>query len=475
MMSSEADIRMDLVNSFLRSPHRRLEEVAEVHANARDKDPLFYMKLAAYYFKEGEVRDHKIAFCSYLLTSNKRQHRDEGYMLLKALQPYEALRVLIHMKEGIGKLPRSARTAFLHYLRELEADDKQLERALVRQKLALKSLYASLHIKPAILSKNVLFENNPPKGTMPYYVKALSKAESSGEQARLIATHKIPFTIAVSAIKRITPSILVALIQTMSTQEVVNNLGMLKRYGAFENEEVKRLIKARIGEFEFSKRASTMKTRKAVEVVELDDETRKKLDEVTSARLKAKGTIKRPTAMFIDKSGSMEVSISIAKQLGLMISNLIEADFFVYSFDTAPIPMTPCKTLAEWEQAFEMVIAGGMTSIGAPMRALRENKQKVEQIIIISDEGENTAPYFKEEYKKYMEEFNLAPEVIIVRCGYTTSQMTNQLVQEHLPVHAFEFTGDYYSLTNLVPLLMKPDAYTLLKEILETEVPMRIY
>lgn len=480
MATEEADARVALVNSFLKSPHRKLEEVADSHSNARLNDPQLYMHFAAWYFRKGEIRDHKIAFVSYLLTSDRQQHRDEGYMLLKELQPYETERVLKWIKEHINKLPRSARTAFVHYIRDMKNNNKKLERALVRQKNALKTLYASLHIKPYELSRKVLFENNPPEGTMPFYVKELSKAKTSGEQARLIAKHRIPFTIAVSAIKKISPAVLVALIGTMSSQEVVNNLGMIKRYGAFENEEVKELVEKKIAGLKKSKRASTMKTRKAIEAVELDEETKEKLDEVTEERLKAKGTIKRPTAMFIDKSGSMTQAIEIAKQLGSMISNIIVSDFYIYAFDTTPIPIIPpgktvLDTISDWERAFEMIVANGQTSIGAPMRALRESGKRIEQLIIITDEHENHPPFFLDEYKKYAEEFG-APDVTIVRCGtagYTSEQITNQLTRENIPVQGFDFSGDFYALPNVIPLLTKPGSYELLEEIMATEVPMR--
>jgi hypothetical protein len=40
-------------------------------------------------------------------------------------------------------------------------------------------------------------------------------------------------------------------------------------------------------------------------------------------------------------------------------------------------------------------------------------------------------------------------------------------------VDAFQFTGDYYSLPNLVPLLARPSKLELLIEILEYPLPAR--
>ena len=53
--------------------------------------------------------------------------------------------------------------------------------------------------------------------------------------------------------------------------------------------------------------------------------TRQKLEKVADAQVKAKGRIQRPTALLIDKSGSMEVAIELGKRIGAMISAFTDA------------------------------------------------------------------------------------------------------------------------------------------------------
>ncbi|HZT34660.1 MAG TPA: hypothetical protein VFA15_01980, partial [Nitrososphaera sp.] len=63
--SSETDVRVQILNSFLTTPHRKLEELAPLHTSALEHDPLFYGHLAPWYFEKGEVRDHKLLFVAH--------------------------------------------------------------------------------------------------------------------------------------------------------------------------------------------------------------------------------------------------------------------------------------------------------------------------------------------------------------------------------------------------------------------------
>src|SRR5919108_5458563 len=120
MLTTERDLRLEMLNSLLTTPHRQLEQVAAVHAEMAQRDPLFYGHLAAWYQANGDVRDHKEVFVGNLLTSELPEHRDAGFVLLQEFPPYQVARVVDFMKRQRGKLPRSARTAVTRYLRARE-------------------------------------------------------------------------------------------------------------------------------------------------------------------------------------------------------------------------------------------------------------------------------------------------------------------------------------------------------------------
>ena len=114
-------------------------------------------------------------------------------------------------------------------------------------------------------------------------------------------------------------------------------------------------------------------------------------------RLKARGRITRPTALLIDKSGSMEAAIDVGKRIGAMLSAVCDKELYVYAFDRMAYPITPTGTdLAAWHKAFAGITANGMTACGVPLEMMRRKKQYVEQIVLVTDEEEYDPPYFVE-------------------------------------------------------------------------------
>lgn len=512
---SEQDARAKILGTLLTTPHRDLDALWPIHAEAAQRDPRFYAHLAAWYFDKGEVRDHKELFVAYLALSDFPGHRDVGLALLRALPPYEVARVVdfIHgdreaaekkaaakdkkkekEKKGKGKgkkgkaergeklkpaglfrnIPRSLKTEVERYLREREADDDAFDQVAIHGRKVLKRLYALLHIKPGPRAQAIIFDDDPPPGSRLHALKVVAKLEDPVEQARAIVASKLPFRIAVGAIKRITPSVLVALVDAMSPQELINHLGALRQHGAFEDPGLKALIEERLERAKKDGRVSAFKAEVAAEAAGVSAELKSALTGVTEARLKAKGRIKRATALLCDKSGSMQEAIAVTKRLGSLVATLVEAPLVVWAFDTAAYPITPGgESLESWEKAFLGISADGGTSCGAPLQAMRKRKERVEQIVIVTDEEENTPPLFKDELERYKAELEVDPQVVIVRVGKGLDHLETQLRQAGFSVDVFRFTGDYYALPNVIPFLLAPSRIDLVLEILEHPLPAR--
>jgi hypothetical protein len=260
----------------------------------------------------------------------------------------------------------------------------------------------------------------------------------------------------------------------MSPQELINNLGALKRRGAFNNPDLKAQIEAKLAEAKTATRVSALKAEEAIKAADVSDDVKRALEEVADAQVKAKGRIDRPTALLIDKSSSMSLAIELGKQLGALISSISSSVLYVYAFDTVAYPIESKGTdLAAWELALKGIQAGGSTSCGVPVEMLRRKKQHVEQIIMVTDEEENTAPLFVETLKKYREEVNADPNICFVRTPGAQTLLEDQCRAAGIAADAFQFTGDYYALPNLVPLLSRPSKLDLLMEILEYPLPVR--
>lgn len=473
-MTQEQDHRLQILNSLLSTPHRKLEEVAGFHTELRTNDPLFYGHLAVWYQDKGSVRDHKEVFVAMLLSSDLPQHRDAGFTLLQSLPPYQLVRILNFLKQKMNKLPRSSRTAVRQYLRTREGNPRHFDRAVMRQRKAMKSLYASLHIRPGARADAILFKNSPPEDSILFRLKELANAKSPEQQAALIRNHRIPYTIAVGAVSRPTPVMLRALVEVMTPQEVINHLSALREKGAENDPEIQNLIARRLEEARTDKRVSAFKSATAAKAINADAKTQKALRAVTEQQIKGKGKITRSTALLVDKSSSMEASLELGKHMAAMISSVSEAELMVFTFDSAAMQIEPSETsFSGWDAAFSQIRAGGLTSIGAGLEAVFQTGKNFEQIIVLTDEQENHRPFTHQ----VMAGQHLDPSlnIVLVKVGQANGALERYLRQQDVELEVFAFTGDYYALPNLIPLLSKTSRLDLLMEILGTPLPERVY
>lgn len=514
---TEVDYRLSMLNSLLTTPHRELEKIYPTHKEISDQDPLFYRQLASWYFDNGEIRDHKEMFCIVLCLSTFEGSRDIGLAMLRQLPPYQVARVVDFIngrttkhkvttpavparagrrgvaatpavpatstiqakKFGLYKvIPISMRTEVARYLREREADNAWFDASVMSGRKNIKRMYSLMHIAPSERAQSILFDNNPPEDSTLRTLKDLVNAKTPTEQAKLIIEKKIPYRVASTVVTSMTPTVMLALIEVMSDQELINNMGSLNKRGVMDNPELKEKISQRLEKAKSNKkgRMSALKATEAAKSSGVSEDLRKQLEDVSDAQIKSKGRIIRPTALLVDKSGSMSQGIEIGKQMASLISAIMDSDFYVYAFDTMPIPIKSQGTdIASWTKAFAGINAGGGTSYGAAMAMLTRNKQLVEQVVLVGDEGEYQSPTFLSAYNAYVAEMNVKPSIFILQCGSRESygRIREQLIRNGIEVDHYEFNGDYFSLPGLIPYLTKKSRLDLLMDVMSYPLPQR--
>jgi hypothetical protein len=383
-------------------------------------------------------------------------------------------------------VPRSMKTEIERYLREREAAPDWFDGSVLHARKAIKGLYASLHIAPSPRAQAILFDDDPPPDSRLHALKQIARAKTPAAQARAIVKHKIPYRVAVSVIDKMTPTVLVALIDRMSPQELINSLGSLKRHGAFDNPDVKALIDDKLERAKTADRVSAYKAQRAAEAAGVSQETIQRLEEVTQAQVQAKGAIVRPTALLIDKSGSMQEAIEIGKRIGAMIAGICQADLYVYAFDTVAYPIQVPEPgargllgrllsprVADWERAFAGISAVGGTSCGIALEWMRRRGEAVEQIVMVTDEEENQSPRFLAVLEQYRRALGVDPHVVFVKTRGASTQLEGECREAGISFDAYQFAGDYYALPNLLPLLTRPSRMELLMEIQQYPLPKR--
>lgn len=461
---AERGVRADLLDAFLHASHGRLGTIHEVHAAAIKRDAVFYGHLARWYTANGAVRDHQELFVAHLVASPLPTHRVHGSVLMQGLRVYQVARVVKYARETLRVRGRSLRRAVEAYVRRREAHDAWFDECVIRDRHSLKKLYASLHIKPSERAQAILFDERPPIGSRVAVARQLSRLDDDpAAQARLIVEHHIHYTTALGAVKHWTPMVLFALVNVMTPPQVITNLAMLQRRGAFAHPDTKALLDERIREAVKCNRVCDFKTVVALRAVGHDARITGGLLSSLQQRLRNRGTIDVPTAIFVDKSASMDEAVEIGKQLAILCSTVATSDLHVFAFDNAAFEIVPRRRdIAGWEEAFGPVRADGCTSIGAPFKRL--HGRRVNQIVVITDGEENTSPMFRQALDAYERAHEVTCRLVIIRLGRSTITKLEQTLRDR-EVTLIPFKGDYYNLPNVVPLLCNTPE-TLVDEVL---------
>lgn len=500
----EEDIRIRILNSFMTCPHRDTDSLMKIHAQIREQDPLFYAHLACWYLKKGEIRDHNEVFASMLITDPYIDNRDVGIALFRnhavfmkamILGFIKGKKVKIRTKTGkklkkgnksidevtisekqIGlktNIPTSFKSDVFKYLKWLESDSERFDSIVLKNGADLKSLYfvdGKRSFPRSDRAQAILFDKKIPEGSKLNVLEEIAKA-SPVTAAKLIVENNIPYTVAIGLVTKITPTILVALINSMSPMEVINNMASLEEKGAMKNEKTKALIQEKLKKAEKSKNVSTLKSKTAARTGRIKDEdTLKQLDKVADVQVRKSGVISVPTAVFVDRSGSMDEAIKVGKSVAALISGATISELSVIAFDTQPMEIVAKgNTLTDWEKAFLPVRPGGATSMGCALSYLLKKERVVENIVVITDEGENSNPLFTKVYEDYAKKFNTRPNIVIIHVGNSYSNTFSQnLKRAEIEFDMYTPTGsDYYSLPGLIPLLAKTSKLDLVYEIMD--------
>jgi len=505
----EQDVRVGMLNSFLSCPHRDTDQLKDIHLELQKVDPVFYSHLAAWYFKNGDIRDHKEVFVGALTCDPYLENREVGLALFRKLPTYLKRKVVsfvkgkkIKLRKKTGKkiqmgkkkvdevtievktvglyknIPTSFRNDIKAFLEHIESDPEVFDSIVIRNKDDLKGLYATLHLAPGDRAEDILFKDKYPEDSKLNVFQQIAEAKSPAKVAKLIVENKIPYTVAVGLVEKVTPSILVALINAMSPQEVINNYASLEEKGAMGNADTKALISAKLEKAKTAKGVSALKSKEAVKTGRVkDEETAKQLEAIADIQIKKKGIIKVDTAVFIDKSGSLDTAIEVGKNVAALISGATEANLSVIAFDTSAREIVATgSNMSDWERAFKPVHAHGGTSIGAALDFLMRKNKPVEQIVVVTDEGENNSPYFHDVFPKYVEKFNVTPAITIIyiKTQYGNKEFSACLKRAKIAFDYYEAeSGDYYALPGLIPLLSRKSKLDLLYEIMDTPLPKR--
>lgn len=519
--AQEEDSRVKMLNAFLSCPHRDTREIDKIHAELQENDPLFYAHLAAWYQRNGEIRDHKEVFTARLIVDSYTENREVGLALWQRLPFWLKNRVLgyvtgkdVKVREKSGEkvtvqrrgrsvsytkgttrtqhvgldknIPTSFRRELAKYLEWLEKHPEHFDAVAAKNRADLKQLYFTLRQRQYTDRANkILFNKEYPDDSKLKRLEEVAKAENPVEQAKAIVKERIPFTTAIGMIENPTPAAWVALIEVMSPQEAINHVATFEEHGLMDNAATKELIMEKLRKAEKSKKVSGLKGKEAKKSGRIkNEEVSKQLDKIADTQVKKTGQIKMKTCICVDKSGSMQVCIEAGKRIAALVSGATVEEPIVLAFDRAAFPiLARGNALSDWENAFRPIRAHGRTKHSAVLDYLtRKNNYSIEQFVFVTDERETERPYFAVEYEKYAEKAENRPHVVVVhvdsedmaRSWGRSNKFSESLQTAGIEHDVYEpENADYYSLPGLLQMLARKSKLDLVYEVMDTPLPQR--
>ena len=449
-------------------PHGDLTATLKVHKEVCDRNPLFYAKFATWFMENGTVRDHKVAFLQTLFNAKEPELREAAWMLTQDV-PLEMVYRMVDKK-----YPRSMRSAVINKL--ANEDSRSMQFQILRAKKQMRRLVKRMHI-PTTNSENdnlkaigkELFSKDTELRAV---FKQLSATEDPEEIKKLLQKSRLPAYIAVSSIKVRNPKIMRALIDNMSPAELLQSLNMLGRLKVLEPnlQAIIDKIQKGIGD----NRIQAMRVhniRKYLDPELVPPSIFDLLSKVTVQKIRKAGKLKGKTSIHIDGSGSMNVAIAIAREAATTLAMASESPPTIYIASITPSEIKPRIYNSQGlEDAFRLIRVDGGTPLGAGIAMMNRKGEDCDTIIMITDEGENTPPYFIPEYAK----MSYKPQIIILRIPTTEpTNLSNSLQQQKIPFETVVIDKvDQYSLDQIVRLVGKSPFDTVM-EIMSLDLPQK--
>jgi len=479
--------RNQIIRELIRSAHGDLESYIPTTTEAAKQEPEFLAHLIAWNYKNGQIRDSKIALpiASLEAWANAPAHersnglgeyQENSLAHLAMLDPRNLVKA-IRFGKSHHVAGKKIRRLVERYLREREANWSWWERTAIQHRASMKTLYAMFHIKPTAMADLSLMKGKPPSGTALDVIKRLPTMNAS-EAAVAVSERNIPFLVVMGTIGNRLKSedaLAIALIERMSPTELVTNTKLLERIGVRDRPALRAAFELGLEKAATSKKTTFKATRAAEEVA--SPSLKAKLQNLQEKQIETLGGVDGNWLVLGDRSGSMEPAITVSREISGTLARMVKGEIHLVFFHDSPQYFDVSgKTYDEINKLTTRIHAGGTTSIGCGLSYIREKGIEVDGIAIVSDGHENCHPSFAAEYQKYVELFGKEPPVYFYKVSSpyyhadaTSLEATAKIVHLDLQVFSLPSGVDRESLPQLVKT-MRTSKYSLADEILASKL-----
>ena len=427
----------NLISDIFYASEKELgEESLGLHHFAADEDPEFMAKALLYARTEGYMRLQPIIGAAVLsLASPTWFARIFDRVIVTVADLVEFTLALESLGRGQGgRVVKKFAAARLERLTEYEV----LKYSGSGRGYSLKDLLRVYHPKPRNIAAQALYRyvarkkgyRSPdphflPRITALERLKKIDLEYYSDEGSKLIRSGGLPWNAVTGAISKMTPELWAALLPDMTLFSLLRHLNVMIRNGVISEHEFMPEIAERFTDPEAIRRAKILPFRFASAWNEVGVPWVKEvLERAVDLSAETLPEIPGRTAVLLDISSSMSgrpllaasvLALSILKRAGgngmIRLFNHEDCLFQTRRGESIPTAASRIK-------------ASGGTDTGVSIRAMEAEKAWCDQLVIVTDEQQNTGPGFCLDLKRYRRRVNPEARAFIINMAPCAHGMT---------------------------------------------------
>ena len=242
---------------------------------------------------------------------------------------------------------------------------------------------------------------------------ALRSAKNDKDICSIISEGKLPHEVVTGVLSHMSPTVWKALVPQLPKMALLRHLNTIDRNGLLADADVRNIIehkmmdaKGMILPFQYMKAYEAMTNVWARGII----------GKALENSFNAIPDIHGRTAIFLDISGSMSGSfVKTASIFALALFKKTGGEAIFNRFNTRCVPVNPSMTAGILNQAEEIARSyGGGTDTGVCVKDIHDRKEKVDNIICITDEAQNTGSPFYARLRHYRRKINPNTRAFII-------------------------------------------------------------
>lgn len=427
-----------LGNTFYVDERSLAKETIDVFTKMAQKDASFLAKALVYARNKGLMKLAPVVGLGVLSAfgngEKKVAFRKVFHHVVKTPDDLREFVMLCRSKKirkGLGGEARDAVKRWLQHMTEYHAVKYGSARS---EDLTLRDILRMAHPRPVNDAQRELFgwlvkgwdnvgKEPSPSNPQVWALEKIKRSESEAEIVNLVRKYRLTWEVVVPSVKKMTVPIWSALLESMPYMALLRNLNTLERHGVFADKDTVKAVAKRLSDPEQVRKSRQFPFRffNAFQAFTGTQAIREAIAEALERSFENVESLPGTVCIANDISGSMSSQVSekgatrYCDIAGLFAAALFkkQEDVVLMPFDTQVHEVKVSRRDTVMSIAGAIGQASGGTDVGAPIRELCRNRQKIDVFIGITDGEDWAGRGFLTEWEQYKKEIPNAKAFLV--------------------------------------------------------------